>query len=207
MSKVQNEEVVEVTETAEVKAPKVAAPVRIVILEDGTQVNFGTRATLLSSFDLETSTIVFKSFSGKIISFVVEGIEAFSDFQKQVYLFGLQTKIRGSLANAKTIEDTDLEVQKQIDLLKEGKFAVRSGDSSEVSLDNNLKAWATIQSGKYPTIVADPKTHWADLGNVVVINEVLSAWNALTPKEKIAARKNAYVVYEKSALDIAELQG
>lgn len=193
-------------EVQETKETKVAPLARIVILEDGTQVNFGTRATLLSSFDVATATIVFKSFSGKIITYVVEGIEAFSDFQKQVYLFGLQTKIRGSLANAKGLEATDLEIQKQIDLLVDGKFSVRSGEASEVALDNNLKAWATIQSGKYPSIVEEPKAHWADLGNVVVINEVLSAWNALSPKDKIAARKNAYVVYERAALDMAELQ-
>ena len=190
----------EVTETT--PAVEKVVPVRVVIMEDGSQVNFGSRATLLSNTDVATGTIVFKLFTGKIISYVVEGIEAFSEFQKQVYLFGLQSKIRSALSNVKDVEE---EVLKQIAALKEGKFSVRSGDASDVSLDNHLKAWATVMTGKYPNVVATPHTNWTDLTDVTVINEVLSTWNALSPKEKIAARKNVYVVHERSLLDMAEL--
>jgi hypothetical protein len=170
--------------------------VRIVKMEDGSEVNFGKRANLLTSF--EGTTVSFKLFTGKVITWVVEGIDTLTDFQKTVYVYGLTEKVKSNLAPVKDVSEMEIAIQKQILNLTSGIFFTRGTSSSAIILDNLQKAWAFVKSEQ------EGYKHWEDLEDATVTREVASAWNELTRPAKNLIRKNVYVVIQKSKLDLAD---
>jgi hypothetical protein len=179
---------------------KVKPEQRIIIMEDGTEANFGLRSIILFSKDLETNSLIFKLFSGKIIIFNVDGIDSFTEFQKQVYLHGLQAKIKSNIVTLKSIAAIEEELEKQISNLKAGKFS-KAKKVNIPTLDNTLRAWAIVKSGKYPDKVKDILSSWIEYNNPEIVNEILTAWDSLTKKEKSAIKRNPFVQYEKELLD------
>ena len=73
----------------------------MVTMEDGSVENFGSRSQLKSKMNLETKTITFKTITGKAINWVVGDVEALSEFQLKVFMYGLLERVKGSLSGVK----------------------------------------------------------------------------------------------------------
>ena len=172
------DEVVEV-----VAAP---APDRKVTFGDEV-VDFGVRANVLVHTDLETKTISFLLFNGSKVDWVIEGIDGFTPFQVQVYLYGLAAKVKSSLAPLKDLTEIEVAIAKQIASIDSGVFILRSGKDAVLSLSDIQQAYAAVKS-------STPEfAHWADTTNPEVIKEVLDRWETFSTSEKNSIRKNAYV--------------
>jgi len=169
---------------------------RIVKMEDGSEVNFGKRANLLTSVD---GTIVsFKLFSGKVIAWEVEGIDELTDFQKTVYIFGLTEKVKSNIASVKDVAELEIAIHRQVASLSSGVFYTRGTSSSAVVLDNLQKAWATVKSGQ------EGFEHFIDYAEPTVSREIATLWSEMTRPAKNLIRKNVYVVVAKAKLDLAD---
>ena len=170
-------------------------------MQDGSTVTFGANSNVVSTYDGETSNITFKLRDGNVISWDVEGTESMSLFQKTVYLYGLFRRIKSAIAGRDLDKLAGL-IEKQIEALKAGKFVVRGADGVPV-LDNFLKAFATVMSGKFPGAVAEKnvRPHWVDLENPSVVTEVTEVWEAMDKKVKTAVRKNPFIVAVKAEFD------
>jgi hypothetical protein len=199
MSKKHNEQnEVEVAEapTKEVK------PSRIIDVA-GEKVNFGVRAKVLSAYDAATKTITFylatSETEGKKLEWPVQGTEGLNDFQLQVFLYGLSSKVKASLAAIKDIGDVEVAINKQIEAINAGTFILRSGKEATLSLDNLQKAYAIVKAANEAEFA-----HWANVDDATVIQEVLARWSTFTVSDKNGLRKNAYIVLEKAKLDAAD---
>ena len=172
-------------------------------MNDGTKATFSDKANVLSTYDADTATITFKVRTGEVITWVVEGIENLTDFQKKVFLFGLFRRIKSAVASTKEIADVPATIERQIASLKEGKFVVRGSDSDGGKLDNFLKAFAMVMSGKFPDAVKESnvKPHWANYEDASVVDEVLSTWSSLDKSIKTALRRNPFIMAAKAELD------
>jgi hypothetical protein len=185
------------TEDAPVK-PKPKKEVRIVTLDDGTQVNFGARANLLSSIDLESSTIIFKIVTGKVINWVITEMDNLTPFQKTVFMYGLLEKVKTSLAPVK-LAKLEEAIAKQIAAVTKGDFNIRSINTvGEVALSDLQKAYALAFSKQYPD-----KAKWADIDDVATIAEVLEVWENKTPVQRNAIRRHPSVAWELNVMAIA----
>lgn len=169
---------------------------RIVEMEDGSEVNFGKRANLLTSVD--GTTVSFKLFSGKIITWVVEGIDDLTDFQKVVYIFGLTEKVKSNIASVKDVTELEIAIHRQITSLSSGVFYTRGTSSNAVVLDNLQKAWATVKSDQ------EGFEHFIDYAEPAVSREIATLWAEMSRPAKNLIRKNVYVVVEKAKLDLAD---
>ena len=201
---------------------------KIIELETGEKVNFGTRSNLLSSFDTEANTITFKVATGEVIVWDVTtiadlAVEALNEWTKTVVLYGLLAKVRTNLAPVKlqdevTAEDGSVTVvnslaeaiRKQVAVLTSGKFSVRgSGDDSvELSLDQKAFATAVVKQAPFATAVgltAEDTAGWADLDAEATINAVSNLWDSFETSVKNAVRRNPYFKVEKALLEIAAI--
>ena len=209
MSDVEMQEITpnEVATVESVFEPKAKKAARILPMEDGTTCNFGSRANLITSIDLDNSVVTFKIAIepiGKVISWSVPEVAGLSDFQKKVYLYGLMERVKSSLAPVKLV-DTEAAIHKQIVAINAGDFNIRSveGEDGVVALTNLQKAYALVKSN--PAFVKTAKPEWADVNNIVVVTEVLNFWEGLSAEERIAIRNNAYVKLELAKLETAIL--
>ena len=201
---------------------------KIIELETGEKVNFGTRSNLLSSFDTEANTITFKVATGEVIVWDVTtiadlAVDALNEWTKTVVLYGLLAKVRTNLAPVKlqdevTAEDGSVTVvnslaeaiRKQVAVLTSGKFSVRgSGDDSvELSLDQKAFATAVVKQAPFATAVgltAEDTAGWADLDAEATINAVSNLWDSFETSVKNAVRRNPYFKVEKALLEIAAI--
>ncbi len=169
----------------------------IVEMSDGTKCNFGRRANLVSSMDVPTKTLTFKISTGVIISWAVEGLEAFSTLQTKIYLYGLLEKVKSSLAGVGK-PDLEVAISNNIADIKAGNFNIRSAGSSVAATGLTLvmKAFALAKSEQQEEYV-----HLRDLDNPSVIDEVCALWNGKSPSEKRAVRTNPFVQYHLSMLE------
>ena len=175
---------------------KKAKEVKIVTMEDGSQVNFGVRANLITSLDLDTSTISFKISTGKIINWLVEHMENLTTFQKTVYMYGLLEKVKTSLAPVK-VDALEVAINKQIESINKGEFNVRAlTQAGEVVLTDLQKAYAIAVSYLDPS-----KAHWANVDNGEVIAEVLTLWESKSAIERNKIRRHPNV-----AVELAKIQ-
>jgi len=200
---------VEVTET-----PIKAVVSNIVTMENGENIDFGKSGKIKASYDVATSTITFKTVVGSIINYVVDGLDNLSDFQKEVYLYGVMEKIKSTLAPTK-IEDLEAKINKQIEEVKSGVFTTRTMDST-VELSDFLKAFAIINATQrlftpmgYVDVampvealkVTELQPHWVNVNNSEVIKEVSDFWTALPKGEKSAQRGNSFVKAQLSFIE------
>jgi len=191
---------VEAATTTEAAPAKVKAKkeVRIVTLEDGTQANFGARANLLSTIDLETSTLTFKLVTGKVVNWVITEIDNLTAFQKTVYMYGLLEKIKTSLAPVK-LPKIEEAIAKQIAAIAKGEFNIRSiNNAGEVVLTDLQKAYALAFSKQYPD-----KAGWSEVDSPATIAEVLEVWENKTPAQRNAIRRHPSVAWELNVMAIA----
>lgn len=202
---------------------------KIIELETGEKVNFGTRSNLLSSFDTEANTITFKVATGEVIVWDVTtiadlAVEALNEWTKTVVLYGLLAKVRTNLAPVKLQEEVTAEdgsvtvvnslaeaIRKQITILTSGKFSVRgSGDDSvELSLDQKAFATAVVKQAPFATAVgltAEDHAGWDDLDSESTINAVSNLWDSFETSVKNAVRRNPYFKVEKALLEIAAIK-
>ena len=219
-------EVLEVPEVESVEAVEATATAtaRIVTLANGEVVDFGVRTNLLTTADAESGIILFKLFSGQVISWDVNqvtGLEyaSASDLAKQVIQYGLLAKIKTNLASVMlqaTAEDGSItfplfdNITKQIATLNEGSFLTRSSGSnvSELSLEQKAFANAVTKHHKFAELVslkAEDVATWVDTNTSAVITAISSLWVSYDTSVKNAIRKNAFFRHEKSLLEIANL--
>lgn len=170
---------------------KVDAP-RIVTMEDGSQVNFGKLAKQIAV--VEDSTITFKLFNGKLISWEVD-VEGLSDFQKTVFLFGLVEKIKSNTSSIKDLAELEVAIKRQMAVLESGQFYTRNTGTGIVLLDNLQKAYALVKSQQ------EGYEHLAKLDDPEVTKEVSAYWDTLTRSQKNTIRKHPAVVVAKANLD------
>lgn len=194
---------------------------RIIELENGEKVNFGTRANLLTSFDTESNTITFKLATGEVIVWDVTGVPgldvaSLTELAKTVVLYGLLAKIKSNLAPVKLQEEVEGKVvntladaiHSQVAVINTGKFAVRgSGDDSvELSLDQKAFATAVAKEPVFAgavSLTAEDTAGWADLDSDATINAVSTLWDSYDVSTRNAIRKNPYFRVHKAQLEIA----
>jgi len=200
MSKKHNVEEQTITEeeVGTVEEVLTAVPARLVTLEDGSVVDFGVRANVLVDIDQETQTITFSLSNGRKISWVISGVESLSPFQIQVYLYGLASKVKSSLARFKDLVEVEATIHKQIESINSGIFILRSGKEASLSLTNLQKAYAIVKSQE------EAFASWVNVDSEEVIKEVLTRWETFDTSAKNSLRKNAYIKLEVSKLEVAE---
>ena len=178
--------------------PVEVIPARLVTLEDGSVVDFGVRANVLVDIDQDTQVIAFALSNGKKISWVISGLENLTPFQVQVYLYGLASKVKSSLARFKDLTEVEAAIHKQIESIDSGVFILRSGKEASLSLSNLQKAYAIVKSQE------EAFASWINVDSEEVIKEVLARWETFSTANKNALRKNAYIKLEVSKLEVAE---
>lgn len=184
----------------------------IITMENGENIDFGKSGKVKASYDVATSTVTFKTVVGSIIDYVVDGLDNFSDFQKEVYLYGVMEKIKSTLAPTK-VEDLVAKINKQIEEVKSGVFTTRTMDSS-VELDSFLQAFAMVNAtgqvntstatfDVFPSALKVPelRPHWINVKDPAVIKEVLEFWNSLSRTEKASERHNTFITTQKAFIE------
>lgn len=191
----------EITQPAEKE--KEVKQVRIVRMEDGTDVNFGTRANLITSADPEQNLLTFKLASGKVINYVEETIENLTEKQKAIYLYGLLQKVKTTLAPVKlfTLIDGELvptmenTINKQLELFKAGEFMFRDVErEGVVELTDLQRAYAEVMREQ------GSKPHWTDLDDIATMTEILSIWETKSPVERNKVRRHPLVAIKLATL-------
>lgn len=178
---------------------KMKKPVRIVEMEDGQKVNFGVRSNLVTGYDVKTGELVFKIVTGQIITFLAPEFENLSDFQAEVYLYGLLNKVKVSLSGTKP-EDLAKSISEQLDALAKKEFSVRTyGETGESELNSWQRAFAIVVS---KTVAG--KEHWKDIENVSVVREVIEAWNDKSVAERNNIKRHPLVMQEHSEWEIEQ---
>ncbi len=182
-----------------IKPTKTPAVVRNVAMQDGSVVNFGARANLLTATDGNTLTFNFSD--GKQIKWDVPFVEGLTEFQQTVYLYGIAAKIKSSLAPVK-FDDLEAAINKQIAAINEGNFSLRVAGEASTSLDNWAIAYAIVKAKE-----AD-FSHWVVNGEFnstpEVVTEVATRWAGFSISEKNGLRKHAYIKLEKAKLDAVD---
>lgn len=169
----------------------------MVELEDGSTENFGSRSHLKSSMDLTTKTITFKTITGKVINWVVADVDALSEFQLKVFMYGLLERVKSSLSGVAK-EELAGAIQKGIDTINEGEFVIRSiGSSAEVGLTPIMVAFARAKAQSQEAF-----THLADTDKQEVIEEVIALWAAKSPVEKRQVHNIPVVAFHLSQIKI-----
>lgn len=185
------------TEPAEVKEKEVKV-IRIIDMEDGTKCNFGVRNNLVTNSDSETGILTFKISTGQILTFLPPELEGLNKFQKDVFLYGILSKVKTSLAPVKPL-DLAAAISVQLDQISKKEFNVRnSGDSEEVLLTEWQKAFALVVS---ETVAG--KEHWKNLEDGVTITEVLTSWNEKTVVQRNNIKRHPLVMQKKVEFDLA----
>lgn len=188
----------QVSQGEETKAS--TAPDRFIEI-DGIQVNFGKRANLLTSIDEAANTVIFKLFTGKVINWTVPFVDGLSGFVKSVYIYGLVSKIKSSLAPVK-LDDLEAAIGKAIVSLDSGILTARV--STVGTLSDEQKAYALVKSTVGNRHYEDQFAHWNFLANPVVVQEVLAAWASFDKSKRNAIRRDPYVSLEKAQLEAAK---
>jgi hypothetical protein len=209
----------EVVET--VATPKAVKQVRILPMDDGSNVNFGARANLISTIDVDNLVISFKIALdpiGKVITWALgevvntdaegnvtgkpfEAVATFPENFKKIFLYGLMERVKSSLAPVK-LADLPTAIAKQIEAINKGDFIIRSveGEDGEVALTKLQKAYATVKSNPLYVTVAKPE--WANVDDAATIADVLNFWEGLSASDKNNIRKNPYVKLEQAKLEV-----
>jgi hypothetical protein len=198
---------------SETPAPKKEKVVRKVEMENGTTVDFGSRANLLTALDLEENTVTFLHSNGKVVVFKQEDIAATEDeaafeFSKapelvrKGFLYGVMERVKSSTGPIKAIEDIYTEVVKQVAAIKGGTFYIRSlaGDDEEVGLTELQHAYALAKAQLQPEQFA----HWSNVEDETTIKEVSDLWETYTLKDKAKIRANAVVMLHLANLKQAK---
>ena len=178
-------------------APKKVVVKNMVDMEDNSVENFGSKSKLKSKMNLETKTITFKTITGKVINWIVSDVEALSDFQLKVYMYGLLERVKGSLSGVAAEALVD-KINEGISEIEKGNFIIRSlGNQTPDGLSMIMIAFAKAKA------LADPAfAHLDDVENTDVIAEVITLWDSKTAIEKRVARKDARIAYQLSQLEM-----
>lgn len=178
---------------------KAKAQARIVTMEDGTTANFGTRTKLLTAFDVPSATVTFRLFNGTTINWILAGIEALTDFQKTIYIYGAVEKVKSSLTSM-TVDKLEAAINKQTTLIDSGVFNIRSSsETGLVKLSDLQKAYALAIALLFPE-----RSHWANISDKDVMVEVLAAWESKTPTERNAIRRDPNVSLQLSTIQLQD---
>ena len=181
----------------ETAATKKEVVKNMVTMEDNSVENFGSRSQLKSKMNLETKTITFKTITGKVINWVVGDVEALSEFQLKVFMYGLLERVKGSLSGVKA-EALEKAINEGIKSIEAGEFVIRSlGSQTTAGLSMIMIAFAKAKSQAEADFI-----HLADTENPEVIAEIIALWDAKTPVEKRVARKDARIAYQLSQLEM-----
>jgi hypothetical protein len=175
-----------------------AAP-RIVTMADGSEVNFGKKANVLTSVDEATNVLTFKLFTGKIISWVLPFVDGLSGFQKTIYINGLEAKVKSSLAPIK-LPELEAAILKATGTLDQGIFTVRTSKVGSLSVEQNAyRIVKSIEGGRH---FDSTLSHWAEL-TPTVVQEVSAVWAGFDKSKRNAIRKDAYIRLEIAQLSAA----
>lgn len=201
-------------------------PKRIVTMEDGSTQDFGKRAKLTASYNIEDNTVIFKVITGEILAYTAPIPENTPEFIQIAALYGFLSKIKSGIGTAQpivsktkvvgknedgsditeTIEVHELAntIKTQIDSLKEGKFTIRSSSEEDgLGLTIDQEAWALAR------IYVQKKKEWSDSnGNVStephIVEEIQQEWDNKSRVERNKIRKNQYFAHYKAQLLMKE---
>jgi hypothetical protein len=227
----ESSETAETSETAEsaesFTPPIKEEPKRIVTMEDGSTQDFGKRAKLTASYNVEDNTVTFKVITGEILLYTAPIPENTPEFIQIAALYGFLSKIKSGIGTAQpvvtktkvigknedgsdiieTIEVHELAntIKTQIDSLKEGKFTIRSSSEEDgLGLTIDQEAWALAR------IYVQNKKEWSDSnGNVStephIVEEIQQEWDNKSRVDRNKIRKNQYFAHYKAQLLMKEV--
>ena len=182
---------------SEEAATKKAVVKNMVDMEDGSTENFGSRSQLKSKMNLENKTITFKTITGKVINWVVADVDALSEFQLKVFMYGLLERVKGSLSGVKA-DKLEEAINEGIAAIGKGEFVIRSlGSQTTAGLSMIMIAFARAKSQAEADFA-----HLADIENPEVISEIIALWDSKSAVEKRVARKDARIAYQLSQLEM-----
>lgn len=191
-------EQIEQIENTEAKKPD-----RIVTLETGESENFGTRTNVKSVIDPVAGTITFKIITGQVfVHDLTNDMVNLTDDQRLVYMYGIQQRIKASLAGVGVEKSYDT-ISKVVELIRTRGLGIRLTEDDE-ELDIWQKAYALAISNPVFTPIFKPeKEHWKNIDDLAVIKEVLSEWEGLDKSARNAIRKSPFVQVVKGQLEIS----
>lgn len=191
------------TEQTEAATPVEAKPARIVEMQDGSKVDFGSRSKLLVSFSTEDNTATFKVFTGDMVTWVVEGMDNLTDFQKIVYMYGLVERVKSSLSPI-SLKNLASTIHAQIAEINKGNFNIRANGGTKVAtgLDQLQTAYALAMAELKPEVA-----HWNQVTEQTVIDEVLASWATKDAKQRGAIRRHPAVSLKLSMLKLEAGEG
>lgn len=143
----------EITETIE--APN------IVNMEDGSVVNFGTRAKLVSSQNIFENgfELIFSVLSGKVIKYRFTSETPISKLLAEMAAFGAASKAKSATAGAKDVTEIVSIINKKIEEFVNGSFVTRGASAASFVLSLQQEAYADVEGldKTKPEVVASVK--------------------------------------------------
>jgi hypothetical protein len=151
---------------------------------------------IVHGLDFGSKTKVKTQRDGKVINFLfVDGSktelnadELSPEVLAEAVLYGLEAKIKASLASKPTVEEVVSEVTKQVESFKAGTFYMRSVSSAPATLTLELEAFARVKATQ------PDYSHWVNVTEQSVIDEVLAFWAELTRSDKNRVNRNSTVM-------------
>lgn len=161
--------------------------INLVKMEDGSSVNFGARAKVLS-----TQTVTDTSFS---LTFNIgNGKQVHYDFKGDTNLllemaaFGAANKVKQACAGLAKFEELEAMITAKVAELSEGIFVSRSGGKVSVALSQLQVAYARVNK--------------IDISTTDGINEVATYFDSLDKEGKAALRKQGRIQIELAKLQL-----
>jgi len=179
---------------------------RKVTMEDGTEVNFGTRMTVKAAFDEDTNEIRFNLLNGRVIKWMPSFLPSLEGLVKTVSFYGLMERVKSVYGPIKELDKIEEAINRVISTIDSGVFPLRgSAEDSESELTIWQKAYALAKAQREPEQFA----HWASVDNPQVIEEVLAKWETFSRANVQEIRRNHWVKHfhlelEKASSDVAE---
>lgn len=167
-----------------------SATPRVVKMEDGSEINFGKRAMMLSGTmyreDGKGFEIVFHVFSGKQFRFKVELETPLEQFYLEVLSFGLAQKAKNSCTAAKSADDIEKILQIKLQEYANKDFATRASGETSITLTQEQMAFARWKN--------------MDVDTIETIVNVRAYFAALSKEELQKLRKNPLIQFFKAQI-------
>lgn len=133
---------------------------------------------------------------GKVLNFLFVNGESLtldtatldSGLLDEAALYGLEYKVKASLASKASVDECFAEVTKQVDGFVKGTFFLRSMGGEVAGLSIELEAFAKVKAAQ------EGYGHWVNTDDAGVIGEVLEYWKGLERKVKNSILKHSTVL-------------
>lgn len=165
----------------------IESTINLVNMEDGTSVNFGARAKVLSSQSVTDTdfSITFNIANGKQVHYQFKGD---TNLLLEMAAFGAANKVKQACAGLKQFDELEAMITAKVAEMQEGIFVSRTGGKVAVALSQLEVAYARV--------------HKIDITTTEGINQVAEFFASLDKEGKAAVRKQGRIQIELAKLQL-----